>query len=296
MTRLESVLVPLDGSVTAARSLGCATWLASRLGARLHILSATSRELPAEDELRRLRVPEADWPIVHLHRAAAYPAGAILGAIEEHRADLVVMTAHGSAAEAATPGAPELGRSVGHVTEAVLERCRAPVLLLPTGYQEVLPWQRLLVAVSGGTESDSAIALAVHLAAALDLAVIVAHVSDGDVGDEELDPRTRYADELHHEYPGQLEELVSRAVPSQPADLRRCIRRIALERGQVAGGLLQVVRREGISALLLGWHGQLAKGRAETFKQLLSAIDVPIVLVRPGPEALFRLKVGEELG
>jgi beta-phosphoglucomutase family hydrolase len=58
MSLFPSILVPLDGSRLAARSLGCATWLAARLGARLHILSATPQVRPAREELARRQVAE----------------------------------------------------------------------------------------------------------------------------------------------------------------------------------------------------------------------------------------------
>ena len=41
MTMFSSLLVPLDGSPMAARSFECAAWLAQRLEARLHVLTAT---------------------------------------------------------------------------------------------------------------------------------------------------------------------------------------------------------------------------------------------------------------
>jgi nucleotide-binding universal stress UspA family protein len=297
VTIFASILVPLDGSATAARSLGCATWLASRLGARLHLLSATPRELPAPEELRRLHVPEVHWPIVELHQAAAYPADAILAAVDRYDAGLVVMTARGSAIESQTaPRSADLVKIVGHVTQAVLEQCTVPVLLLPTRYQEVLPWHRLLVPVSGGTESDQAVATSVCLAGALDLVVDVAHVTDdGASRGEALAARARYSDALHHEYGGQLEELVARAIPTLAADQRRRIRRTSLGRGDVAGELLDLVRRDPASVLVVGWHGRLAAGRAEILKQLLPVLDVPVLLVRSEAPAPFRLNVGAEL-
>ena len=293
MKTLTSILVPLDGSALAAGSLGCATWLASQVGARVHVLSATRHELPAREELRRLHVPEARWPHVELHQAPAYPAEAILSAIEKHRSELVVLTPRGCAAEEGT----DLVKALGHVTEAVLERCSVPVLLLPSGYKEVLPWRRMLVPVSGGSESDRAVALSLRLADMLDLAVDVAHVTDDRIShDEELAARTRYCDEVHHEYAGQLEELVTRAVPTLTLAQRRRIRRAVLGRGPIAGELLHLVHHEGISVLVVGWHAKLAAGRAQIFKHLLPVIDVPILLVKSDPPAPFRLTVGDELG
>lgn len=293
MTMFPSILIPLDGSWTAARGLGCAAWLASRMGARLHILSATPRERPAREELERLHVPEEHWPLVELHQAPAYPQDAILAAIARHDAGLVVMTARGQAADEPACREDEIAKRVGHVARAVLECCAVPVLLLPPGYREVLPWARLLVPVSGGVESDPPLVLAVRLAGALDLDVHVAHVADADCQDEELAARTRYSDAIHHEYCAQLEELVSRAIPMlAPEDCRR-VRSIALARGDVAGELVRLMERGRISVLVVGWHGRFTTGRARVLKKLLFAVSTPVLLVTPRPPPAFRLVVGE---
>jgi len=296
MSPFSSILVPLDGSRVAARSLGCATWLAARLGARLHILSATPQERPAREELTRLRVPEAHWPLITLHQAPAYPEDAILAALARHDVSLVVMTAGGQTAEAAPPGADAPAQSaVGHVTRAVLERSPVPVLLLPPAYREVLPWERVLVPVSGELEGDEALALAVRLANALDLAVHVAHVTDADTGDEGLAARARYADALHHEYPRQLEELVTRALPHCGPAQSRCIADIALCHGDVAAELAGLIERKSLSLLVMGWHGLLTGGHARVLKQLIGMIPSPMLLVKRARRMPFRLKVGEEM-
>ena len=293
MSVFASILVPLDGSRIAARSLGCATWLAARLGARLHILSATHRELPAREELARLRVPEEYWPLITLHQAPAYPEAAILAALARHRIELVVMTAGGRTAEAPAEADPR--RIVGHVTRAVIEQSSVPVLLLPRNYRDTLPWTRALVPVSGEVEGDEALALAVRLANALDIPVRVVHVADTGPGAESLTARARYADALHHEYPHQLEELVRRALPHcSPEECRR-IEAVALCHGDVAAELLALIEREPVSMLVVGWHGRFLRGHARILKNLVRQITLPVLLVKPVARMPFRLKVGEEV-
>lgn len=121
-----SILVPLDGSHLAAQALGCATWLASRLGASVHVLSATAQERPAREELMRLKVPEEYWPLVTLHQASAYPEQAILAGITRYDARLVVITARGEAAEAPTVESPDPERSsvMPHAPSSSGTRCR----------------------------------------------------------------------------------------------------------------------------------------------------------------------------
>lgn len=298
MSLYPAILVPLDGSDTAARSLGLATWLAARLGARLHILSATPQERPAREELARLKVPEACRPIVTLHQAPAYPEQAILAAVDRHEIQLVVMTARGAAAEA--PDGPatasrEPDRVVGHVTRAVIEQCRVPVLLLPPAYREALPWTRILVPVSGEVQGDEALSAAVRLAAALDLDVHVAHVTDGDTDDQSLAAQARYADALHHEYPSQLEQFVRRALPRCPPEECGRIKNLSLLHGDVAAELLKLMADRRISLLAAGWHGRFMTGRARVLKRLFQVITTPVLLVKPEAPSPFRLKVGAEI-
>jgi nucleotide-binding universal stress UspA family protein len=295
MSVFQSILVPLDGSRVAARGLGCAVWLAARCRAQLHILSATPQELPAREELTRLNVPEEHWPLITLHQAPAYPEEAILEAIARYGVSLVIMTAGGQSAEAPAAAGADPAQIVGHVTRAVIERSASPVLLLPAAYREALPWERILVPVSGEMEADDALALAVRVAEALDLDVHVAHVTDADASDEGLAARARYADALHHEYPGQLEEFVRRALPHcSPAECRR-VTDIALCHGDVAAELHDLIERKRISALAIGWRGRFMAGRARVLKQLAQTIAQPILLVKPERRLPFRLKVGEDI-
>lgn len=294
MSLFASILVPLDGSRTAARSLGLATWLAGRLGARLHILSATPQERAPREELRRLQVPEEAWPLITLHQAPAYPESAILAAVARHDVQLVVMTARGETAEAAG-AAQEPDRILGHVARAVIEHSPVPVLLLPPAYREALPWERILVPVSGAPHDDEAIVLAVRLAQALDLEVHVAHVANADAGDTGLAARARYADALHHEYPSQLEAFVRRALPHcAPAECAR-IKDVALCRGDVAAELLAMIAERRVSLVVVGWQGRFIRGHARVLKQLLRTVTIPGLLVKAETRMPFRLKVGDEV-
>lgn len=294
MSTFSSLLVPLDGSQKATCSLGCAAWLAARLEARLHILSATDRALSAREELVRLRVPESQWPQVTLHHAVQIPEDAILSAADTHGVGLIVMSAHGEARERAGGTAMPLAH-IGHVARTVVERGESPVLLLPDAYRERLPWTRLLVPVSGEAEADAAASLAVALANDLGLRVRIAHIVDGPNRDTGLAAATRYADAAHHEFPEQLAGLVRRTVPAAAPEACRCITDVALLRGDVAAELLGEIERSDASVIVVGWHGTFMAGHAEVVKKLLSAITCPMLLVKSAPVRGFRLKVGGEM-
>jgi nucleotide-binding universal stress UspA family protein len=293
MNPFPSILVPLDGSLNAARSLGCATWLATRLQIRLHVLSASEDPLPVRAELERLHVPEASWPLISLHQAPAYPQDAILAAIARHQARLVILSAHGQTSDEAVDD-PSPRALIGSVARAILEQSPVSVLLLPPAYREQLPWRRVLVPVTGGSATNEALAQGIDLANALDLEVHVAHVAN-NVGGEGLASRARYADTLHHEYQGRLEELITRAIPHCPAGAAQCIADLALCRGDIVEELLRLIKERDISLLVAGWHGRLTTGRAQVLKQLIQAVTCPVLLVKPGRRIQFRLKVGDAL-
>lgn len=291
MTAFSSLLVPLDGSLVAARSLDCAAWLAQRLEARLHVLTATSAEQSPHDELRRLRVAERHWPKIELHQTSDSPEKAIVDASARYGVSLVVMNARGESSDRAERR--ELEQILGHVARFVVERCTVPVFLIPPRYQEVLPWKRLVVPVSGAIVCDDALSVAAQLAFALGLTVKVVHVASPSAADEGLDARARYSDALHHEYRGQLDELVKRALPLLGAKERRCIEGVSLASGDVLGGLIDFISGEHGSAVIVGWHGTLASGHAELLKELIRQITSPLLFVRGMAPRLSRLNTGE---
>jgi len=291
MSALDSILLPLDGSVAAARGVGCSVWLADRLGATLHVLSATAEPLPTPEALAALRVPAALGSRVMLHQAKAFPERAVLEAIGEHAVALVVMSARGesAAAEAA------LAKLVGHVARAVIEESAVPVVLLPAHYREVLPWDSILVPTSGEASADEALAFALRLARPLGLKVSVAHCADGDAGAGEGTPLGRYADAPHHEYPRRLREMVDRAAACCSREECRCLEEVLLCRGDVAAETLKLLERKPRAVLALGWHGDLAAGRARVVKRLLESATCPVVLVKAPQAPPFELKVGAAL-
>lgn len=290
MKLFPAIGVPLDGSDVALRSLGCATWLASRLGAKLHVLNVNT-PLPRDQALQRLRVPEKYRPLVEFHQVQGDTVDEILAAAERHGIGLIVMTAQGTSGATA---APDPLKIVGHVTHGVIERSRVPVLLLPPRYEESLPWRTALVPLSGEPGADESLTVALRLAHVLDLAVTVAHVAAtgerrGEAGSG------LYADEAYHEYPQMLNEFVARACPLCSAAEREHIVDFRLFYGDVADALLALIERNRTSLLVVGWHGQFMTGHAHVLKAMIQRLACPVLLVKAVPRAPVRLKVGEEL-
>lgn len=255
----DSIVVPHDGSPEAAKALGCAAWLAPRLGAALHVLQST-----------------------------AEPAPDLLAAIETHRGKLVVMTARGASASAGV----EPARRMGRVGEALMRESTVPVVLLPVQYREALPWTSMLVAASGEPAADQALEVALQLATALGLELDVLYCESARTKARALG---EYADALHHEYAQRLEEMIRRAAARRPAEERGCIGHVLLCRGDPADELLAHIAQRRASVVALGWHGALGAGRALVLKRLLDEAECPLLLVRQAARPASRLKVGEEL-
>jgi nucleotide-binding universal stress UspA family protein len=291
MSPFSATLVPLDGSPMALHSLGCTTWLASRLGAQLHILKV-GEPLSEGEALARLGVPEKYRSLLDLHQVRGEDGEEILAAIERYGIDLIVMTARGESADTGDPGVPKV---VGHVTREVIEDTRVPVLLLPPTYEESLPWRSALVPISGDAATDAALTLALRLAHALGLMVTIAHVADSARAGGGGEAGTGLYDEAHHEYAQMLNEFVARACPLCSAEERRHITGFHLCRGDVAQELLHLIEHERVNLVVVGWRGQFMTGYAQILKMLIWQARCAVLLVKPQPHGVFRLKVGEAL-
>jgi nucleotide-binding universal stress UspA family protein len=137
---MKKILVPVDFNPLATAALEYAAQIAERAGATLIVMYADTFEplaeltsvLAAAIEESRAKTAEelAEYVNEYVPETLALetevreslPVPAILGAIEEHRPDLIVMGTHGRGG---------LSRLIfGSVTEAVLRATRTPVLTL----------------------------------------------------------------------------------------------------------------------------------------------------------------------
>ncbi len=289
MRRFISILVPLDGSPEAAKVLGCACWLADRLGATLHILNVTPQPLPPGEALDRLHVPGKQRNRMLLHQIEGDAESAVLATLSEHARGLLVMSARGASASLGI----DQDKALGRVARAVIERTEVPVLLLPARYREILPWESMMVAASGETSADQALNIAVQLATELGIRVAVAHCIE-DRTQSDTPPLGTYADAPHHEHAERLGEILNRGLSSCSHEQSQSVDNVALCLGEPATELAKVARQRGASVIALGWHGALGAGRAPVLKHLLDKAESPILLFKEMPKTQARLKVGDE--
>jgi len=188
------------------------------------------------------------------------------------------------------PGTQDpLAEPLGRVARAVIEQSAVPVLVLPHLYEECAPWRSGLVPLSGELETDQSLTIALQLANALDFVVTVAHVVEDS---RPLVPALALVGAVHHEYPERLNELVARACTLCRPEERNRFSALRVYRGDVVRGLLE----EKADVVVVGWHGFLELGHANTLKALLRWLRCPVLLVKRRSKVPFRLRVGDAFG
>ncbi|HEX7942071.1 MAG TPA: universal stress protein, partial [Gemmatimonadaceae bacterium] len=112
MSSFDSILLPLDGSLQAAKAVPCALWLAERLHATLHVLHSAPHPIVPAKALERLSALAAQRARTVLHQTTVDPVHAVLEATREHHVKLVVMTARGGSARQGSQGSQ--GQEIEH--------------------------------------------------------------------------------------------------------------------------------------------------------------------------------------
>lgn len=269
------ILVPLDGSPIAARTLPYAESLARTLGGRLTLLELTHGDHPSEcaalqlDRLAnaaRLRGLRAE---VRLQPAAPdETARAIVEAADELEADLIAMSTHGRGA---------IRRLLlGSVADGVLRQARVPVLVVPPGCDR--PWDErgprcILVALDGSKLAEAVLGQVAALAGTLGTELILLQVVHGF----SKDPHDRFVEYNRAEAERYLEE-VRRGlrVPAEVVDL------YGVDHPTEAV-IADFARERGVDLLAMGTHGRGGLARFVLGSVATGAVQrshAPLLLVR----------------
>jgi nucleotide-binding universal stress UspA family protein len=166
VSRLKTVLVPLDGTPESTRALPLASTLARAADARLHLfrvvpveIGAASRD--AADDLRRLTAELSTVPGLVLDSAVRQgdPFVETVAEVVASKADLVVIATDGrSGRQGALPGS---------MAERLLQRSPIPVLVQPPGREALMAIKTLLVLLDGSPGGALATGAAAVMAGAL---------------------------------------------------------------------------------------------------------------------------------
>jgi len=277
MTAPCVVLVPLDGSRTAAAVLPVARELARALDASLHVLHVVPdrAEVPP-DVGGKLGLDRTQMGGVVLDTRVGEPADCILRTAEGWRDVLIVLSTH--TGMRGGPGA------LGPVAARVVRETGRPVVLVPPT-RRAGPWElrTMLVPHDGAPGTTSALAPAFDLAERASCRLWALHIAcpGAAPGREPGALATpRYVDQQHHEWPAWATEFVDRLTsgqPGQPKDLR-----LSLAHGEPASAIARFAVEHGADLVVLCFHGVMEPGRAAVLQGVLRDANGPVMVLRSG--------------
>jgi nucleotide-binding universal stress UspA family protein len=288
----STILLPLDGSVTAALAIPFAEGIARAAGARVVLIRSVRQAKIGELGTDPFKEPiaaeaEAELNVVAERlraggleveaRVSDSDAGdAIVQGAAEVEADLIVMSTHGRSG---------LRRAMsGSVAEQVLRMTALPVLLVPpTAQYRMNPPCKIVVALDGSALAEAAIAPAFDLAEGLRGSITLIRAAE---------PPTYWR------ISGKTADRVP--APGSAADLARHYLETVAERwkskavdvsGYVTDGaadeaIAEAARDSRAGAVAMATHGRTGLARmvvGSVAERVLHEVSVPLLLVYPGP-------------
>jgi nucleotide-binding universal stress UspA family protein len=277
--KVESVIVPLDGTVAATRVLPVARRIATNESAELYIVNAGPTVTDPRQKLKELGVGPGALRGAILEQNSGDPAEVIRQSVRSKPGPILVMCTH--------TNAQRVAGEFGSTTRAVICGCSAPVLLIPPdrSYDE---WEakRVLFPHDGTPQSAVGIGRAFYSAYEIVAEPLVLHVSTRAKSAASPAPGTfaspRYLDQWQHEIPSWTREFMERlgalARPPSPVKLQ-----LFMAAGDPAVEILRFAREQKVDLIVLTWHGRWEPGRAQTMRKVVAESFCPVLLLRVLP-------------
>jgi nucleotide-binding universal stress UspA family protein len=264
------IVVPLDGSPFAERALGVGQWVATALGADVHLLEvvASGDDEGAEGAIRYIdsvsrRCHAASWDVVQRTDVAEALAEAVAGTSGR----LACLATHGRGRSA----------TVGSVAVSLLDRITEPVMLVGPGARAVTAIDaRVVVAVDGTTHDLAvvpfALGWAARLARQLDIVAVAepAHPACQETGTRGL-PQS----------PRELDDYVESLAAGAQGSRVRVVSRVVRDAVSVRAGLAPLLDRTA-ALVVLGSSYHEAAGRMAPNSRSASIVhdaSVPALVV-----------------
>jgi nucleotide-binding universal stress UspA family protein len=283
----RQIIVPLDGSATAATALPPARALAKQTGAELTLVRVVPPALglvnrkaaAAELYLQRIaaELAKGDLRVVTVVPEGDAPVEEIVETVRTRGADLVVMATHGRGG---------LHRVLmGSVAEQVLVNSPVPVLLVRPGGHRVSHVKTLLVPVDGTPGAALALGMAVPLAQATRAKLVLLQV---------VLPAKYYSAVIRNRIPLGPDEEALAAAQSYVDDLTSRVERagVATEGrallGRISDTIVATAREVAADFIVMSTHGLTGPVRTllgSTADEVAHAARCPVLLVRQGARA-----------
>ncbi len=235
----------------------------------------------------------------HLAKAAGWdaravhvrePGGAELGSADAHGLEIVVLQGEPSDEIARLLGMADVdavalglrtdaGPGVGHVTQALLERPTAPLLLVRPGMRPLTTLRRLVVPLEGSPSASSAMRHADDALCARGREIVMLHVVTGSTpGERGSFPAPRIVDQEHYEWSAWQDEFCMRF--SQCPEGGR--HRVCVRVGKPVPTIVKEATALEAELIVLSWKGSFAEGHGAVVKALLDAAPCPLLIVPAG--------------
>lgn len=297
----KNMLLPLDGSHFSELALPLAIRVAKAANARLHIvrvhvppLSTGDAPPPAWDLEESIRAAERHHLDAAVERARASDVDAVCDLLEGPIArgleryvsalgiDFVVMTTHGRSG---------LQRAVlGSIAEHCVRTTHVPLLLLhPRAIDDDVPTQpesvkRILIALDGSPESESAIRPAVDLALLTGARITLARVATAP-----FDIAATIGVEAVHEYLERARRDALNYLQKVAARLSGTahVSAIAVSADRAALGILRCRDEVDADVIAMATHGRSGWSRiavGSVAEAVLHKAPVPVLILRPAPD------------
>jgi nucleotide-binding universal stress UspA family protein len=185
----KTIVVPLDGSAISQRALEPAAWLATRLGADLHLVTTTFSADPST-EVAFLKASADLVPLEHVTSeviGGAFPSSGVVSAVQLAPEGMLVMSTRGRG------GAGRL--LLGSVSDEILSRTTVPVVLVGPSCEPIAEGAaHLVVGIEDEPTAEAIVPVASAWAAKLGLSAHFVHVlgrHEGTASDELRDAWAR---------------------------------------------------------------------------------------------------------
>ncbi len=270
----RAIIIPLDGSRTAACAFGAAEAMARLLQVSLHVVHVTDEALPEERLAEFLNLGPAHAKEIVFHQSAGEVANVILELGTRLDVSMIVMSSHGRTHNA--------GLVAGSVAMAVIQQCDIPLMILRP-LRQGMPghdWQpaRMLIPHDGSPVTAREVDQVFNLARLMGADIDVLHVAAGARQPVEVGAFTapRYLDRPHYDWSGWADEFMRRFATRQPEARVRLV----YQTGDTVKETLAFARENHEDLIALVWHGRMEGKRAATVKGILMQAEVPVLLKR----------------
>jgi nucleotide-binding universal stress UspA family protein len=278
MNGKTGILVPLDGSETAAAAVGAAVSIASLMEADIHVVHITAEPLPERELASKLHLSPSDLRgNIVFHQPDGDVVQTIVSLTAPEHMKMVVMASHGHTYD------PEA--LLGHIGMGIIQSSPDPVMVIRPD-MKTLPdasWKpgRMLVPLNGSPAAAAAMDTILDLAEMIGASIDIVHIAEmGKQPPKEEGALTspRYLDYPYYEWEAWADEFLTRFARRPPKVELRMFHRD----GVPSREMLNMAAKSEEDIIVLAWQGILAGDRASTIKQILRRTEVPVILIKSG--------------